>query len=127
VSVAAPRRRTPSRPARPRPRPQGAARPRKPVRSRTFGRAASVPSYITVAVVGAIMFAIVTLQIQALRTNMAAGKIDTQVRALESQNQNDRAAYASRFPRATVEETAQGLGMILPSPEAYRSLRVPRR
>ena len=44
------------------------------------------------------MFAIVTLQIQSLRTNMAAGKIDTQVRALASQNQNDRAAYASRFP-----------------------------
>jgi len=126
-AVASPGRRTRRRPAASA-RPKTGAAPRRRSRthsrSRTFGKAASLPSYLGVGVVALLLGAIVTLQIGALRANMDAGRVDTQRRAVLTAIVNERAQLARAFPRSRVDAAAADLGMVLPSPDTYKQIRV---
>jgi hypothetical protein len=121
---AAPRRPRRSRAAPPRPRPSAQTTERPHARARASGRAASLPTYILVAVVGAMLFAIVTLQIQALRANMEAGRLDRDRRAMLVDNQNLTAAIAKALPRSKVEAFAARQGMVQPPPSAIHQLKL---
>jgi hypothetical protein len=121
---AAPRRARRGRTAPP--RAGGSTRPaaRPLSRARASGRAASLPTYLLVAVVGAMLFAIVTLQIQALRANMEAGRLDRERRAVLVDNQNLTAAIAKALPRSKVEGFAARQGMVQPPPGAIHQLKL---
>jgi hypothetical protein len=124
-AVASPRRRSRRRPPTAgQQRPASTARRRTHSRSRTFGRAASLPSYLGVGVVALLLGGIVTLQIGALRANMDAGRVDAQRRAVLTTIVNQRAELARQFPRSKVDALAGQLGMVLPSPDAYRQIRI---
>jgi hypothetical protein len=110
--------------ARPRPRPAGQAKTRPVARARASGRAASLPTYVLVAVVGAMLFAIVTLQIQALRANMEAGRFDRDRRQILTDNQNLVADIAKQLPQAKVEAFAASQGMVQPPPNSIHQLRL---
>ena len=110
--------------ARPRPRPAGRATSRPISRARASGRAASLPTYLLVAAVGAMLFGIVTLQIQALRANMEAGRLDRDRRQILTANQNLVADIAKQLPRAKVEGFAASQGMVQPAPTAIHQLRI---
>ena len=102
-------------------------RPVSRARARASGRAASLSSYVAVGIVGALLCGIVTLQIGALRANIAAGTLDQQRRAIQAESINQRAALVKRFPRATVEQEAIAMGMVLPAADAFRQLKVAAR
>jgi hypothetical protein len=71
------------------------------------------------------LFLIVTLQIQALRANMEAGRLDRQQRDLLTTNQNLVADIAQQLPRAKVDAFAASQGMVQPPPGAIHQLRLP--
>jgi hypothetical protein len=122
-ATALPRR---DRSARPRPRRRPTTAPRPPLtRARPHGRAASTPSYLIVTVVACLLGLVVTLQIEALRDNIRAGRIDHQVQAQMTANINLRAQIAQLYPRPLVDAFAAKNGMVLAPPSAYQQLQLP--
>jgi hypothetical protein len=113
----------PARPGRTRSAPQAA---RKPQRTAASGRFASLPNGLVVIAVGALLCGIVALQVAALRANMASGDVRREVRAVETQSANLRAAIERKRADGRVEAAALRLGMVRPPIDAVRTVRLPR-
>ena len=112
-----------ARPARTRTAPQAS---RKPQRTAASGRFASLPNGLVVIAVGALLCGIVALQVAALRANMASGDVRREVRAVETQSANLRAAIERKRADGRVEAAALRLGMVRPPIDAVRTVRLPR-
>jgi hypothetical protein len=104
--------------------PAPARRRVRTVRSRASGRVASYQSYLIVALVGLLLFGIVTLQIRALQANIAAGRIDAERREVVAESSNVRATLAQAHPRSEIELFAKQLGMVRPGVDSYVPVRV---
>ncbi len=112
-----------ARRGRTRPAPEAA---RKPQRTAASGRFASLPNGLVVIAVGALLCGIVALQVAALRANMASGDMRREVRAVETQSANLRAAIERKRADGRVEAAALRLGMVRPPIDAVRTVRLPR-
>ena len=112
-----------ARRGRSRPEPEAA---RKPQRTAASGRFASLPNGLVVIAVGALLCGIVALQVAALRANMASGDMRREVRAVETQSANLRAAIERKRADGRVEAAALRLGMVRPPIDAVRTVRLPR-
>jgi hypothetical protein len=99
---------------------------RRPIRSAASGRFASLPNGLVVALVGVLLCGVVFLQVAALRANMAAGDVRRDVRAVQSDSANLRAAIERKRADGRIERAADRYGMIRPPIDAVRTLRVPR-
>jgi hypothetical protein len=109
------------------PRAAAAAGPRRrPARSASSGRVASLPNGLVVAVVGALLCCIVALQVGALRANMEAGDVRREVRAVETASANLLAEIERKRADGRIERAAARYGMIRPPIDAVRTLRMPK-
>ena len=99
---------------------------RNPHRTAASGRFASLPNGLVVIAVGALLCGIVALQVAALRANMASGDVRREVRAVETQSANLRAAIERKRADGRVEAAALRLGMVRPPIDAVRTVRLPR-
>ncbi len=99
---------------------------RKPQRTASSGRFASLPNGLVVILVGALLCGIVALQVAALRANMASGDVRREARAVETQSANLRAAIERKRADGRVEAAALRLGMVRPPIDAVRTVRLPR-
>jgi hypothetical protein len=64
--------------------------------------------------------------VAALRANMASGDVRREVRAVETQTANLRAAIERKRADGRVEAAALRLGMVRPPIDAVRTVRLPR-
>jgi hypothetical protein len=99
---------------------------RKPVRTAASGRVASLPNGLVVGLVGLLLCGVVFLQVAALRANMAAGEVRSDVRAVKSETANLQAAIERKRADGRIERAAERYGMIRPPIDAVRTIRVPR-
>ena len=79
-----------------------------------------------VGVVGLLLCGVVFLQVAALRANMDAGDVRRDVRAVQSETANLRAAIERKRADGRIERAAERYGMIRPPIDAVRTIRVPR-
>jgi len=99
---------------------------RQPIRTAASGRVASLPNGLVVGVIGLLLCGVVFLQVAALRSNMAAGDVRRDVRAVESETANLQAAIERKRADGRIERAAERYGMIRPPIDAVRTIRVPR-
>ena len=97
-----------------------------PVARSRVGPLASVPNGLVVALIGLLLCGVVALQVAALRANMEAGDVRKEVRDVESQTANLRAAVERKRADGRIERAAMQYGMIRPPIESVRTLRAPR-
>lgn len=122
-------RRRPPRRKRPNPALAGAARlPHAAVRTAGAVRDISDSSLIVrltqgrswIAVLGALLFGIVVLNVISLSLNAGNGRIGAEIDALERSNSALRAELAEQFSSSRVEAAAVELGLAVPDPRDIR-------
>jgi cell division protein FtsL len=77
-------------------------------------------------VVGVLLGGIVSLQVAALRANMAAGDVRRETRRVQAEVGNLEAAIAKETTPETIAAAARRMGMIYAPADAVRTVRVRR-
>jgi hypothetical protein len=73
-----------------------------------------------IALLGALLFGIVALNVISLSLNAGNGRIGTEIDALERHNSALRAELAEQFSASRVEGAAASLGLAVPDPQDVR-------
>jgi hypothetical protein len=73
-----------------------------------------------IALLGALLFGIVVLNVLSLSLNAGNGRIGTEIELLERQNSALRAELAEQFSSSRVEGAAAELGLAVPDPQDIR-------